>query len=100
MLSLTLEAKSISGVNPIQRQSNFDVGCSALLSYCKRQYKDDALLRFRQVDLDSVEVLDAFIDVPTEINLPRGRDEQRRMWTRLVRNIYATNEPESVGRNY
>ena len=44
--------------------------------------------------------MDAFIDVPTEINLPRGRDEQRRMWTRLVRNIYATNEPESVGRNY
>lgn len=43
---------------------DLDVRVKAIKAFCADQYKEDQVLRFSQVDLDPIQLLDLFVDVP------------------------------------
>jgi len=42
----------------------------ALLAFCRHQYEDEGRLRFRQVDLENLDLLDVYLDVPAVQKFP------------------------------
>jgi hypothetical protein len=44
-----------------------DIAVKAVTAYCAEQYREDSVMRFSQVDLDPIRLLDLFIDVPLEL---------------------------------
>lgn len=68
--------------------SEADVITRAMLSYCTVQYTEDSVLRFSQVDLDPVPLLNMFVDVPMTLKRPK-RARPGDEWTRSVRVAYS-----------
>jgi hypothetical protein len=60
----------------------FSVAVKAVKSYCAEQYVDDQVLRFSQVDLDPVKLLDLFIDVP--LTFADARKKLVSQWNRAL----------------